>query len=69
MPTSTLSAGGDGACAITTGSIDYEIQTYCWGGNGDGQLGDGMALVSLDTGWHHTYGINDTGSLLLLGVQ
>ena len=69
IPTNTLSAGGDGACAITTGTSVDESQTYCWGGNGDGQLGNGMSLVSVETGWHHSCGINSTGSVYCWGYN
>ena len=67
ISTNTLSTGGDGACAITTGTPANESQTYCWGGNGDGQLGNGMSLVSIKTGWHHSCGINSTGSVYCWG--
>jgi alpha-tubulin suppressor-like RCC1 family protein len=38
----SLAAGGDFTCGIT-----FEGETYCWGANGSGQLGDGTLTARL----------------------
>jgi alpha-tubulin suppressor-like RCC1 family protein len=37
---SSISAGGGGSCAVESG------KAYCWGGNGEGSLGDGSTAAS-----------------------
>jgi alpha-tubulin suppressor-like RCC1 family protein len=37
----TISAGGSHTCGIATDGV-----VYCWGANGDGQLGNGTFVAS-----------------------
>ena len=42
----SIDAGGSHTCGITTasGTAEEDRQVYCWGSNGNGQIGDGQAL-------------------------
>jgi alpha-tubulin suppressor-like RCC1 family protein len=78
--TTSLVAGNLHACAIATvgGTVGA---TYCWGGNGYGQVGNGvttnqnlpvvvsggLALVQLTAGAFHTCGLTATGTAYCWG--
>lgn len=75
---SSISAGQDYSCALTT-----EHDIYCWGANGDGQLGLGQAdeklhalpvivpsavkFKSVTSGYRHTCGLSVTGEAYCWG--
>jgi alpha-tubulin suppressor-like RCC1 family protein len=72
----SITAGNTHTCALTTDGV-----AYCWGNNGDGQLGNGTLVGSplpvlvlgghtftrLDAGGAHTCGLLTTGSVLCWG--
>ncbi len=67
----TISAGGDNACAIATGGA-----AYCWGSNAGGMLGNGdtvshsstpvpvagnLTFVQISAGYGHVCGVTNSG--------
>ncbi len=73
-----VDAGGNHTCGVKTGG-----QAFCWGGNGDGQLGDGqqytanaiaptpvaggLTFASMSAGDHHTCGVTIAGQVYCWG--
>jgi alpha-tubulin suppressor-like RCC1 family protein len=72
----SVSAGGDHTCGITTGG-----ETYCWGDNEYGELGNGstdpsstpqpiaagIILASISAGWDYTCGVTGEGAAYCWG--
>jgi alpha-tubulin suppressor-like RCC1 family protein len=72
-----LTVGGMHACGLLDGG-----GVKCWGGNGEGQLGDGTTsnrtapvdvsalpadISAVSAGWQHTCALRDTGEILCWG--
>ena len=76
----SISAGDDHTCGLTTRGT-----AYCWGDNGNGELGDGtttdseddgpqaviggLKFVSLDVGYYHTCGLTSRGAAYCWGYN
>jgi alpha-tubulin suppressor-like RCC1 family protein len=73
-----LSGGGDHSCGVTTSGV-----AYCWGWNGEGELGDGtidtrlvptrvagdLTFAVVSAGGGHTCGVTTAGAAYCWGVN
>lgn len=80
-PFENVTAGGAHTCAEAGGSYYLSFAWYCWGGNGDGQLGEGTttdrtapvlvgggrSFIAMSAGASHTCGIAGHGDLSIPG--